>query len=212
MLRVLIGCERFGAVRDAFNDLYYDNLLTTFECWSNDLEGVEPEGEWNNYHYEGDVLEVAKEYGPFDMGIFFPPCTRLTVSGAHLFKYYEKEQKEAIEFVEKIWDLPIKHIAIENPVGVLSTRSKLGKPAQIIQPWQYGEPESKKTCLWLKNLPLLQPTNILELPECGYWNNQTPSGQNKLGPSADRAALRGKTYRGIALAMADQWGKLLFDS
>ena len=98
----------------------------------------------------------------------------------------------------------ISHIALENPVSVIS--SKIKKPDQIIQPWQFGHPESKKTCLWLKNLPLLAPTKLLELPESGVWQNQTPSGQNKLGPSADRWKIRSQTYPGIAEAMAKQWG------
>ena len=95
-------------------------------------------------------------------------------------------------------------IAIENPVGIMSTKWR--KPNQIIQPWQFGHPESKSTCFWLKGLPNLEPTNILEKPKCGYWSNQTPSGQNKLGPSPDRDKIRSKTYTGIARAMADQWG------
>lgn len=101
---------------------------------------------------------------------------------------------------------PINKIAIENPVCIMS--SKWRKPDQIIQPWQFGHPESKKTCLWLKGLSRLKPTNILEFPASGYWKNQTPSGQNKLGPSPDRAKNRSRTYKGIAKAMANQWGEI----
>jgi len=101
---------------------------------------------------------------------------------------------------------PIPRIAIENPVGIMSTKWR--KPDQIIQPWQFGHPESKKTCLWLKGLPLLKPTKILPMPKCGYWENQTPSGQNKLGPSEDRARVRATTYTNVASAMAKQWSEL----
>ena len=102
-------------------------------------------------------------------------------------------------------DAPVPRIALENPVGCISTRIR--KPDQIIQPWQFGHPESKKTCLWLKGLPLLEPTNVLPLPERGHWENQTASGQNRLAPSPDRAAIRARTYEGIGEAMADQWSK-----
>jgi hypothetical protein len=98
---------------------------------------------------------------------------------------------------------PIPRIAIENPISIIS--SKIRKPDQIIQPWQFGNPESKATCLWLKGLPKLKPTNVLQLPETGRWSNQTASGQNKLAPSADRWKIRSITYQGIADAMADQW-------
>ena len=109
-----------------------------------------------------------------------------------------------MEFIQTLLEAPIPHIALENPVGKISTAIR--KPDQIIQPWQFGHPESKRTCLWLKGLPSLNPTNILEKPECGYWENQTPSGQNRLGPSEDRWKKRSVTYSGIAAAMAVQWG------
>ena len=99
-------------------------------------------------------------------------------------------------------------MCIENPVSVISTKTKLGKPSQIIQPYEFGHPESKRTCLWLRGLNHLNPTKILPKPECGYWENQTPSGQNKLGPSKDRWKKRSKTYDGIAQAMCDQWSDL----
>jgi len=141
----------------------------------------------------------------FDLMIAHPPCTHLAVSGARWFKDKQKEQAEALDFVRLLLNAPIDKIALENPISIISSRIR--KPNQIIQPWQFGHPESKSTCLWLKNLPTLVPTNILSLPESGRWNNQTPSGQNKLGPSEDRWKIRSATYKGIAQAMAEQWGK-----
>ena len=116
-----------------------------------------------------------------------------------------RDQKtvEALEFVKLLLDAPIARIALENPIGCISTRIR--PPDQIIQPWQFGHPESKATCLWLKGLPKLAATNVLSKPASGRWENQTPSGQNKLGPSKDRWAIRSETYAGIAQAMADQW-------
>lgn len=111
--------------------------------------------------------------------------------------------EESLEFVRRLLGAPIEKIALENPIGCISTRIR--KPDQVIQPWQYGHPESKHTCLWLKNLPLLVPTNILALPASGRWENQTASGQNKLGPSKDRWRERSRTYEGIAKAMCAQW-------
>jgi hypothetical protein len=115
-----------------------------------------------------------------------------------------KLTEDAVDFVRRLLDAPIEKIALENPIGCISTRIR--KPDQIIQPWQFGHPESKATCLWLKNLKKLIPTNVLEKPESGRWQNQTPSGQNKLGPSENRWAERSITYEGIAKAMACQWG------
>lgn len=201
-LRVLVACEWSGAVRDAFRRRGH-------EAWSCDLEGVEPAGEWPNYHLEGDALDFLRGLEflrepralPWDLLIAFPPCTHLAVSGARYFAQKKKEQAKALDFVRALLDAPVPRIALENPVGVISSRIR--KPDQIIQPWQFGHPESKKTCLWLKGLPRLKPTNVLPRPARGY---QTPSGQNKLGPSPDRARMRGKTYAGIAAAMAQQWG------
>lgn len=133
--------------------------------------------------------------------IAHPPCTFLAVSGARWFKDREIEQQEALEFVALLLTAEIPKIALENPVGVISSRIR--KPDQIIQPWQFGEDASKKTCLWLKNLPKLVSTDVIQKK---VYANQTPSGQNKLGPSPDRAKLRSITYMGIANAMADQWG------
>lgn len=140
-MKVLIGCEFSGAVRETFRALGHD-------AWSCDILPAE---DGSPYHIQGDVL--AQLHGGWDLGIFHPPCTRLTVAGARWFKGREQEQADAIAFVEALWRSGIQRIAIENPIGVLSTRSTLGKPSQIIQPWQFGHGETKATCLWLKNLP-----------------------------------------------------------
>lgn len=155
-------------------------------------------------HLQQDIRDYGLLEKGWDLMIAHPPCTHLAVSGARWFKDKQKEQAEALEFVQTLLGAPIPRICLENPVSIISSRIR--KPDQIIQPWQFGHPEAKKTCLWLKNLPLLVPTNILPLPESGRWENQTPSGQNKLGPSEDRWKLRSITYQGIADAMAEQWG------
>jgi hypothetical protein len=129
--------------------------------------------------------------------IAFPPCTHLAVSGARWFKDKRKEQAEAIEFFMLLANANIPRIAIENPIGIMSTRWR--KPDQIIQPWQYGHGETKATCLWLKNLPLLRPTNIVDGREARI---------HKMPPSPERGKLRSITYAGIAAAMAEQWGHL----
>jgi len=148
------------------------------------------------------------------LGIFHPPCTYLCVSGLHWngrVPGRAAKTEEALEFVRRLLDAEIPSIALENPIGAISTRIR--KPDQIIQPWQYGHPESKQTALWLKNLPKLVPTNILEPTAFQAngrpkWDNMTKGGQNRLGPSADRAKIRSKTYEGIARAFAEQWGAL----
>jgi len=190
-MKVLIACEYSGTVRDAFIAQGHDAI-------SCDLLPTDAPGP----HYQGDVRDILND--GFDLMIAHPPCTHLAVSGARWFKDKQKEQTEALDFVRFLLDAPIDKIALENPISIISSRIR--KPNQIIQPWQFGHPESKSTCLWLKNLPVLVSTNILPLPESGRWNNQTPSGQNKLGPSEDRWKLRSATYKGIAQAMAEQWG------
>lgn len=194
-MKILIGCEHSGAVRDAF-------IAQGHEAMSCDLLPTDAPGP----HYQGDVFDVI-DY-PWDIAIFHPTCTHLAVSGAHRFseKKMDGRQQTAMAFVMRLVRRSehISSVAIENPVSVISSLYR--KPDQTIQPWQYGHPESKATCLWLKNLPLLVPTNILTKPESGYWDNQTPSGQNKLPPSSDRWKIRSKTYEGIANAMASQWG------
>jgi hypothetical protein len=190
-MRVLVACEFSGTVREAFAARGHD-------AWSCDLMETEQPGQ----HIVGDILSILDD--GWDLMIAHPPCTHLAVSGAAWFKYKQKEQAEALDFVRRLLDAPIPKIALENPVSVISTRIR--KPDQIIQPWQFGHPESKKTCLWLKDLPKLTPTNVLSLPANGRWDNQTPSGQNNIGPSADRWKERSRTYPGIAAAMAAQWG------
>ena len=191
-MKILIACEYSGIVRTEFEKLGHD-------AWSCDLLPTELPGK----HIVGNVLDFLDE--DWDMMIAHPPCTHLAVSGARWFSLKEKEQGEALEFVKQLMDAPIPRIAIENPISIISTRIR--KPDQIIQPWMFGHSESKATCLWLKNLPPLDPTNILT--RIGKrWDNQTPSGQNKLGPSKDRWKIRSKTYTGIAKAMAKQWGSV----
>lgn len=142
----------------------------------------------------------------WDLLIGHPPCTYLSSSGLHWNKRRPERAKlteEALVFFKQLLEAPIPHICIENPIGCVSSRIR--KPDQIIQPHYFGENASKSTCLWTKNLPHLIPTDKLELPKCGYWENQTKNGQNKLGPSPDRWKLRSKTYEGIAKAMSQQW-------
>ena len=190
-MRVLIACEYSGAVRDAFIAQGHDAI-------SCDLLPTDAPGP----HHQGDVRDIIED--GFDLMVAHPPCTHLAVSGARWFKDKQVEQAEALDFVRLLLSAPIGKIALENPISIISSRIR--KPNQIIQPWQFGHSESKSTCLWLKNLPKLIPTDVLSLPASGRWSNQTPSGQNKLGPSPDRWKERSKTYQGIAQAMAQQWG------
>jgi hypothetical protein len=188
-MKVLVACEFTGTVRRAFRELGH-------EAWSCDILPAEDGGP----HIQGDVRQVLGD--GWDLMVAHPPCTHLAVSGARHFHRKQVEQAEALEFVRTLMDAPIPRIALENPVSVISSRIR--KPDQIIQPYQFGHPESKKTCLWLKGLNPLQPTAVMQMR--GRWENQTPSGQNKLGPSPDRWKIRSKTYPGIAHAMATQWG------
>lgn len=233
-MKILVACEWSGAVRDAFTALGHD-------ATSCDLLPSATTGK----HVQGDVRPLLQEQ--WDMVIAFPPCTHLCVSGARYFaeKRSDGRQQAGIDFFMLFANLDCPRVAIENPVGIMSTLYR--KPDQIIQPWQFGHPESKSTCLWLRFLPKLQPTNVLHRPawvrcECcddylctihkgqhvadcpcpdidawakrglypyvdgGRWDNQCPSGQNKLGPSPERERDRGRTYPGIAAAMAQQWG------
>ena len=194
-MKVLIACESSGVVRSAFRELGHD-------AWSCDLLAAD---DGDSHHFTGDIRNFLDN--KWDLMIAHPPCTHLSVSGARWFKDKQQEQKDALDFVKLLLDAPIPRIALENPVSIIS--SKIRKPDQIIQPWMFGHTEAKKTCLWLKGLPVLIPTRIMPLPSRGYWDNQTPSGQNKLGPSESRWKIRSKTYDGVAKAMADQWGKPL---
>lgn len=190
-MRVLVACEFSGVVRDAF-------IARGHNAWSCDLLP----SEWPGPHIIGNVCDEAV-WKRWDLMIAFPPCTHLAASGARWFKYKREQQTEAIFFFKWLAELwCIERIAVENPIGIMSTHYR--KPDQIIQPWQFGHEETKSTCLWLKNLPQLVPTQIME----NRCNNLTPSGQNKLGPSPDRWKLRSRTYQGIADAMAEQWGSL----
>ena len=191
-MRILIACEFSGIVREAFAAHGHD-------AWSCDLLPSDRAGN----HITGDVLEVL-DYG-WDLMIAHPPCTHLAVSGAAWFARKQIEQAEALAFVERLWAAPIRQIALENPVSVISTRSSLGKPTQIIQPWMFGHCERKTTCLWLKGLPRLIPISDLRAEtEARPKSQQNPL--HYLGPSPDRWKLRSLTYEGIAHAMAAQWG------
>ena len=195
MLKVLIACEYSGTVREAFRRRGHYAL-------SCDLL---PADDNSPHHYQGDVRNVL--YDGWDLMIAHPPCTYLAVSGLHWNKRIQgraEKTEEALDFVRLLLDAPVDRIALENPVSCISTRIR--KPDQIIQPWWFGDDASKKTCLWLKNLSPLIETNRLEGDDRTRRANQTPSGQNKLGPSKDRWKIRSKTYQGIADAMADQWG------
>lgn len=193
-MRVLVACEFSGVVRDAFREKGHD-------AWSCDLR---PSFD-SSHHYCGDTRD--RLHDGWGLLIAHPPCTALCVSGNGTYapgKAKHHERIEAVDFFRLFLEADIERICVENPVGVISTA--IAPPTQYIQPYQFGHPESKKTGLWLKNLPKLTPTEVLETPSCGYWENQTPSGQNKLGPSPDRGLLRSITYSGIAEAMAEQWG------
>jgi hypothetical protein len=194
-MRVLVACEYSGVVRDAFNAKGHYAV-------SCDLLPSESFG----YHHEGNVLEIL--HYDWDLMIAHPPCTHLAVSGARWFHEKREEQQEALDFVYQLMNAPIPKICIENPVSIIS--SVIRKPDQIIQPWMFGHDASKSTCLWLKGLPKLEPTNIVEpriVDGKKRWANQTDSGQNRLGPSEDRWKIRSRTYQGIANAMAEQWGQ-----
>lgn len=182
-MRVLVACEFSGVVREAFRNRGHF-------AWSCDL--LPPEDE-SGFHIQGDVRGLLGE--AWDLMIAHPPCTHLAVSGARWFKEKRREQAGAIEFVKWLAEAPISKIAIENPIGVLSTKWR--KPDQIIQPWQFGHGETKATCLWLKGLPKLVPTDVVEGREQRIW---------KMAPSPDRWKHRSVTYQGIAHAMAEQWG------
>jgi site-specific DNA-cytosine methylase len=183
-MKILIACEYSGTVRDAF-------IRQGHDAMSCDLLPTDVPGP----HYQGDVFDIIGK--DWDMMIAHPPCTHLAVSGARHFpaKIADGRQQAALDFVQRLMDCGIKRIAIENPISVIS--SKIRKPDQIIQPWQFGHGETKATCLWLKNLPFLTPTNIVEGRENRIW---------KMPPSADRWKQRSKTFQGIADAMAEQWG------
>jgi site-specific DNA-cytosine methylase len=180
-MKVLVACEFSGVVRDAFSSLGH-------EAVSCDLLPSDTPGE----HYQGDVRDILAD--GWDLMVAHPPCTHLAVSGARWFKHKQKEQAEALDFVRLLLEAPVEHIALENPVSVISSRIR--RPDQIVQPWMFGHGEVKTTCLWLKNLPQLVPTSIVDGREQKMW---------RLPPSEDRWKKRSITYAGIAQAMAEQW-------
>ena len=181
-MKVLVACEYSGRVRDAFRSKGH-------EAVSCDLLPTDVPGP----HYQGPVEEILSD--GWDLMVAHPPCTHLAVSGARWFKDKEQEQRQALDFVRLLFGAPVNKIALENPVSIIS--SHIRKPDQIIQPWQFGHGETKKTCLWLKNLSPLKATKIVDGRE---------NRIHRMAPSADRWKLRSMTYQGIADAMADQWG------
>lgn len=192
-LKVLVACEYSGRVRDAF-------IARGHDAMSCDLLPTDATGP----HYQGDVFDIIND--GWDLMIAHPPCTYLSVSGMHWTTRGLRDPQlteDALAFVQRLMDAPIERIAVENPISIISSRIR--KPDQIIQPWWFGHDASKKTCLWLKNLPLLTPTDMLPGDTKTRRGNQTASGQNKLPPSKDRWKIRSETYQGIADAMAAQW-------
>lgn len=183
-MRVLVACEFSGRVRDAFTRAGHDAMSCDF---------LPSEGEWEGKHWQGDVREVIDD--GWDLMVAHPPCTHLAVSGARWWKDRPDEQAQALEFVQTLLNAPIPRIALENPIGKISTAIR--KPDQIIQPWQFGHGEVKSTCLWLKNLPKLNPTTVVDgrKPVVHY-----------ASPGPNRWKVRSLTYQGIADAMAQQWG------
>jgi len=197
-VRVLVACEYSGTVRDAFIRAGHDAI-------SCDLLPTDAPGP----HYQGNVMDVIND--GFDLMVAHPPCTYLSVSGMHWTTRGLRDPQlttDALAFVRLLMDAPIPRIAIENPVSIIS--SQIRKPDQIIQPWMFGHDASKKTCLWLKGLAPLTPTQTIAprmVDGKPRYANQTDSGQNRLAPSADRWKIRSETYSGIADAMANQWSK-----
>jgi hypothetical protein len=184
MRNILIACECSGIVREAF-------ASRGWNAWSCDLKPSEMPGQ----HYQGDMFNIVCD-SMWDIIIAHSPCTYLSVSGNGWY-VGTQERAEAVKFVERIYEAVKVPLAIENPVGVLSTMSKLGRATQYIQPWEFGHGETKKTGLWLRGLPKLKPTNIVDGRENRIW---------KMPQSANRQTERSRTYTGIAAAMADQWG------
>ena len=188
-MAILISCEESGIVTSEFRK-------KGFEAYSCDV--LPTSGDHPEWHYQQDVTELLKE--KWSLIIAFPPCTHLAAAGARWFEQKREDgrQQKAIDFFMKFANLDCKYIAIENPVGIMSTHYR--KPDQVIQPWQFGHGETKKTCLWLKGLPKLKATNIVSGREQRVW---------KMPQSKDRSKLRSKTLLGIAEAMAEQWGDFL---
>ena len=205
-MRILVACEESQAVTKAFRELGH-------EAYSCDL--LPCSGGHTEWHYQQDVFEVINQ--GWDMMIAFPPCTDLATSGARHFerKRADGSQQKSIKFFMDLVNAPIEKIALENPIGIMSTEWR--KPNQIIQPWQFGDKAQKSTCLWLKNLPELKPTDIVEKGE--FFEFTSKKGEKKRMPMwyykalqdaktpEQRRTLRSKTFKGIAKAMAEQWGQ-----
>ena len=197
-MKVLIACEFSGTVREAFAKLGHD-------AWSCDLEPTEMPGN----HYQGDVIDILAD--GWDLMIAHPPCTHLAVSGARHFEQKRKDgrQQQGIDLFMQMINAPIPKIAVENPVGIMSTIYQ--KPNQIIEPYEYGHNCTKKTCLWLKELPLLKPTNIVDKGDVWVAKSGKRMSQwyydSSCLPPKEREKMRNKTFQGIADAMANQWGK-----
>ena len=197
-MKILVACEYSGVVRDAF-------IKRGHEAYSCDLLPTEVPGP----HIQGDVLDLFN-YGQWDLMVAHPDCTYLCSSGLHWNTRVPGRSEKtlaALEFVRTLLSAPVHRIALENPIGRINTAIR--RPDQYIQPYEYGHDASKRTGLWLKNLPSLTPTQYIEprlVNGKKRWSNQTDSGQNKLGPSADRWKERARTYTGWAEAMAEQWG------
>jgi hypothetical protein len=199
-MRVLVACEFSGTVRDAF-------IRHGHEAMSCDVLPTEASGP----HYQGDVRDVLHD--GWDLMVAHPPCTYLANSGAHWLHRKEGRwalMREGALFFKLLLEAPIPRVAVENPVMHKYAVEIIGRRQdQTIQPYEYGHSESKRTGLWLRGLPHLYPTKVLPKPARGHWGNQTPSGQNKLGPSPDRWKLRSTFYTGWAEAMATQWSSML---
>ena len=193
-MKVLVACEYSGTVREAFAARGHD-------AWSCDLL---PTDIPSDKHIQGDCLEAIASQ-KWDLIIGHPPCTFLTVSNSKNWAKLQAngKQQAAIDFVLAIWDSDCPRICIENPVGALSTRSRMGKPTQYVQPYEFGHPEQKKTGLWLKGLPKLKGTKYIDVSKLPKKEVQR---LHYLPPSKDRWKLRSLTYKNIALAMSQQWG------
>ena len=204
---ILIACEYSGVIRDAFRALGHDAM-------SCDILPTETEGP----HYEGDILDIlySREW---NLVIAHPPCTYLSASGLHWNNRIPgraEKTEQALEFVKLLWEAPAKRMCLENPVGCINTRLPFMPEPQYVQPYEFGDNASKKTGLWLRELPKLVPTERILGRKVTYkgkeverWDNQTDSGQNRLGPSEARAKERSKTYPGLAKAIAEQWSEVL---
>lgn len=198
-MKVLIACEFSGTVRDAFSKLGHD-------AWSCDLEPTQTEGN----HHQGDMFHIVND--GWDLIIAHPPCTHLAVSGARHFekKRADGRQQQGVDFFMRVVNIDVPRLAVENPIGIMSTIYR--KPDQIIQPYEYGHGTTKATCLWLKGLPLLKPTNIVDKGEVVTFASGKRMSkwfyESSHLPPKQRERMRNKTFQGIADAMAEQWGAL----